>query len=67
MLENLIETLPDMRTPLLRKELELLSTSSQRTFADPEDRTLAETSDLQGLGGGQVGKRKRELIRMANV
>jgi uncharacterized membrane protein len=63
MLENLIETLPDRRTPLLRKELALLASSSQRTFADPEDRILAETSDLQGLGGGQHGKRKRHLGR----
>lgn len=64
MLENLIETLPDRRTPLLRNELELLTNSSQRTFVDRADRTLAETSDLQGLGGGQHGKPKRELIRV---
>jgi uncharacterized membrane protein len=65
MLENLIETLPERRTPLLRKELELLTSSSQRTFADREDQILAEISDLQGLGGGQHGKRKRELIQVA--
>lgn len=59
MLENLIQTLPDRRAPLLRKELGLLASSSQRTFADLADQTLAEISDLQGLGGGQPGKRKR--------
>jgi uncharacterized membrane protein len=57
MLENLIETLPDRRTLSLRKELALIATSSQRTFADLEDQTLAETGDPQGLGG-QGGRSK---------
>jgi uncharacterized membrane protein len=51
MLENLIQTLPEQRAPLLRQELELLRRSSTRCFAEPEDRALAEVSDSQGVGG----------------
>jgi uncharacterized membrane protein len=56
MLENLIQTLPDVRGPRLRQEIDLLRRSSERFFADPEDRALAEVSDLQGVGSkcGQV-------------
>jgi uncharacterized membrane protein len=54
MLENLIETLPDRRRPLLSKELYLLERSAVRTFPDLDDRALAQMSDLQGLGGTQV-------------
>lgn len=50
MLENLIETLPPMRAPLLRQELSLLQRSAERFFPDPEDRALAEESDPQGVG-----------------
>jgi uncharacterized membrane protein len=50
MLENLIETLPERRRPLLRHELELLQRTTMR-FAEPEDRALAEISDVQGVGG----------------
>lgn len=57
MLENLIETLPERRAPLLRKELSLLSSSSRRMFQD-DDLTLAETGDLQGMGGRQKGRRE---------
>ena len=32
MLENLIETLPDRRAPLLRQQLKSLSESSKRSF-----------------------------------
>ncbi|HJX93625.1 MAG TPA: DUF2254 domain-containing protein [Pyrinomonadaceae bacterium] len=52
MLENLIETLPDRRAPLLRQQLKLLSESSKRSFLDADDFTLAEEGDLQGMGGG---------------
>ena len=52
-LENLIETLPHERTPMLRRELSLLDTSAQRTFPDPHDQTLAEGSDRQGIGGSR--------------
>ncbi|MFL6229978.1 MAG: DUF2254 domain-containing protein [Pyrinomonadaceae bacterium] len=51
MLENLIETLPERRAPLLRKELTLLENSAKRTFPDLDDQTLAGKGDLQGLGG----------------
>ena len=51
MLENLIETLPARRTPLLRRELELLHQSSKRAFPDMEDQALADIGDLQGMGG----------------
>lgn len=54
MLENLLETLPDRRAPLLCCELSLLETSSKRTFPDRDDQTLAETSDSQGMGGGNL-------------
>jgi uncharacterized membrane protein len=51
MLENLIQTLPQERTALLRQELKLLHRSAERFFTDPEDRALAEVSDFQGVGG----------------
>jgi uncharacterized membrane protein len=54
MLENLIETLPERRRLLLRKELRLLDISAMRTFPDLHDQTLAQISDLQGMGGTQV-------------
>jgi uncharacterized membrane protein len=51
MLENLIQGLPERRAGLLRRELALLNRSAERFFAEPEDRALAEVSDLQGVGG----------------
>ena len=51
MLEDLIETLPARRTPLLRRELELLRQSSKRAFPDMDDQVLADIGDLQGMGG----------------
>lgn len=51
MLENLINTLPERRAPLLRRELALLTTSSKRSFPDLDDQNLAEAADLQGIGG----------------
>ncbi len=53
MLENLIQTLTQSRTYLLRRELTLLDRSAKRFFTEPEDRALAEISDLQGVGGSQ--------------
>ena len=52
MLENLIETLPEKRAPMLRLELSLLQASAKRVFVDLYDQALAETGDLQGMGGG---------------
>ncbi len=54
MLENLIETLPARRAPLLRLELSLIEASSKRVFLDLYDQALAETGDLQGMGGGDT-------------
>jgi uncharacterized membrane protein len=51
MLNNLIETLPPARAELLRHELELLQRSAARSFADPDDRAMADVSDSQGMGG----------------
>ena len=51
MLENLIETLPERRVPLLREELGALDRSVERFFQEPGDRALANASDLQGMGG----------------
>jgi uncharacterized membrane protein len=51
MLENLIQTLPEERCPLLRQELSVLRRSAERFFPEPEDRALADMSDSQGVGG----------------
>ena len=51
MLENLIQTLPETRAALLRQELSLLHRSAERFFPEPEDRSLADVGDLQGVGG----------------
>ena len=51
MLEDLLETLPAHRHAVLQKELALLGTSSKRAFPDLDDQLLAESGDLQGLGG----------------
>jgi uncharacterized membrane protein len=53
MLEGLIRTLPEDRTTLLRKELDLLHRSAKRFFVEPEDQALAQVSDFQGVGGKQ--------------
>lgn len=51
MLKDLVETLLARRAPVLQKELALLATSSKRTFPDLDDQALAESGDLQGIGG----------------
>jgi hypothetical protein len=51
--------LPPTRTTLLRRELALLRRSSERFFADPEDRALAEVGDFQGVGGKHEQQQKR--------
>lgn len=51
MLEDLFECLPARRSPVLQKELALLTNMSKRAFADLDDQTLAEEGDLQGIGG----------------
>ena len=62
MLENLIETLPERRAPVLRKELKLLTTSSKRSFPDLDDQNLAEAADLQGIGGSYEETQDHELL-----
>jgi len=62
MLENLIQTLPEERTTLLRQELELLHRSSQHFFKEPEDRALAEVSDYKGVGGRHGKETKSRLV-----
>jgi uncharacterized membrane protein len=51
MLEDLMETLPPDRHPILQRELALLGTSLRRSFPDLDDQRLAESGDLQGIGG----------------
>ena len=60
MLENLIETLPAKRVPMLELELNLLQSSAKRTFLDLYDQALAETGDLQGMGGGHKKQNHHE-------
>jgi len=68
MLENLIETLPERRAPLLRQELSLLEASSKRIFPDLDDQTLAEIPDLQGMGGGdRFASKSHQAARKAQV
>ena len=58
MLENLIQTLPEVRAVLLRQELALLHRSAERFFSEPEDRALAQISDFQGVGGKRSRKKE---------
>jgi hypothetical protein len=53
MLEDLIRTLPAERATPLRQELKLLKKSTERSFAEPEERALADEADSQGVGGTQ--------------
>ena len=51
MLEDLIATLPPHRHEILQQELSLLNSSLKRAFPDLDDQRLAESGDLQGIGG----------------
>jgi uncharacterized membrane protein len=51
MIENLVQTLPDHRSPALLQELGLLDRDIARHFTYPEDVALARIGDSQGLGG----------------
>ncbi len=57
MIEDLIANLPERRHPPLRQELRLLDQTIDRLYLSPEDRALARTPDMQGLGGGGVVSR----------
>ncbi len=67
MLQDLIETLPDRRAPILHNELTLLVAASKREFPDLDDQTLAEISDLQGMGGSAADNRWRDDSRGSNT
>ncbi len=56
MFEQLVPVLPAERAETLCKEMARLQRTIERTFADPEDRILAGTADLQGFGGRQRAK-----------
>lgn len=58
LLEHLMNVLPPDRVPRLQEELDLLTRSVERTFADDEDKRRALASDLQGLGGSAVPSRQ---------
>lgn len=64
MLQNLIETLPEFRRPVLEEELALLSGTIKRTFVDPEEQDRASTGDLQGVGGRAPFSRKVERFAL---
>lgn len=51
MLKDLIENLPERRSPVLHSEMALLANMAKRAFPDLADQTLAEAGDLQGIGG----------------
>ncbi len=51
MFEQLMPVLPAERAEMLQKEMARLQRTIERTFANPEDRVLAGTADLQGFGG----------------
>ena len=57
MIENLIQTLPKHRHPVLQSELDLLDRDIERQFVNPEDRALASLGDSQGLGGASGAER----------
>lgn len=53
MLDYLIRTLPKRRSTALKQELSLLDKKAHSSFSEPEDRAMAEVSDMQGVGSGQ--------------
>jgi uncharacterized membrane protein len=69
MLKDLIDTLPEQRHPVLRKELALLSSLSRRAFPDLDDQALAESSDLQGIGGSpsEISENHHDATAMSQV
>ena len=51
MISDVLQTLPERRRELLRRELGLLDRSIERVYLFAEDLTRARTADSQGLGG----------------
>jgi len=67
MLENLIETLSEERTALLRQELALLQRTTQRFFLEPEELALAAAADSQGMGGTSEWNHKHTCALAASM
>ena len=57
MAENLVSVLPEHRHAALRRQLDLLDRTVEKTYLFPEDLALARVGDSQGLGGASVTKR----------
>ena len=66
MLVQLLQVVPAARAGTLRKEMSLLARTIERAFADPEDRLLAGTGDLQGFGS-PVFARGEELTEVSQA
>jgi uncharacterized membrane protein len=55
MYEQLMRVVPPERVPALQREVELLDATIEAAYADPRDRVIAGTSDLQGFGSRTRG------------
>lgn len=60
MIEALISTLPELRRPALRLELDLLDRAIGTHYEMEEDRRLAGIADPQGLGGASLPAKQVE-------
>ena len=67
MLQDLIKTLPGRRAPILHNELTLLVAASKRQFPDLDDQSLADISDLQGIGGSADESHWRDDSRVSST
>jgi uncharacterized membrane protein len=56
MLEDLAVALPPPRGEVARRELALLRRTAETSYADPEDRAMAQVGDLQGFGSRTHGR-----------
>jgi len=54
MIETVMQSLPEVRQPALRRELDLLDRALRQQYQFPEDLALACVADTQGLGGSSV-------------
>lgn len=54
MIENVMQSLPEVRQPVLQQELDLLDRTLSRQYQSPEDLALARVADTQGLGGSSA-------------
>ena len=53
MIVNLANTLPNIRHPALRREIDHLDQMLEKIYVIPKDLALAQIPDSQGLGGSQ--------------